>query len=571
MIESRKKELEHIREKIVEAIRFSEHYWMIYQKNTFGFSTILNLNFKKSYIEVLLFPNQDVLKKGVPLIQINTPIETEVDFNQILVDPDFDEDGLVSPKKIIKRINELIIQESEYHINVLKEEIDLLNEEFENYPLNDIPFYRKTIIYFPDLVIKLKINFEFYPMRPIFHFSKDLSKIIRLNEYLNTELLKNWNELKPPHIVDTLNHLINLIIKCLKIQNYYKNFQHLTLDNIVIGKKIKKISFRAHRGQSIGFLYKGNSNENIEVSSIKKLFNVICGETKVFSGVISVFGKFLQLTNKKELVNLIHIPDQVDSKLRNMKLKRAIKYNSKITLKKKEKKTSEPNKNQFKQNSIKFNNQLFLKIPLLKGISFLRNFNKKNEHIEKVMEVTGLIGKIKTKVNELTPLDTLLFLIARALFQTPRIIMFSIPKGLMNRLEYERLNKYLELIKKRFHVVILIHGPEIIVSKCEKIVTITGKKVDTGTMTQLLRKIPQSGELISIELNYPNQQDIKKLFELGTAIVIEERKSEKYKLFPKEDPNNLIKKIIHIFGKDLQSFKRYKASLNEFVEFLEIT
>ena len=31
------------------------------------------------------------------------------------------------------------------------------------------------------------------------------------------------------------------------------------------------------------------------------------------------------------------------------------------------------------------------------------------------------------------------------------------------------------------------------------------------------------------------------------------------------------KKIIDIFGKDLQSFKRYKASLHEFVEFLEIT
>ena len=100
----REKELEKIRRKIIEAIRYSERYWLIFRENTFGLATIIDLVYKKSYIEVLFFPNKDVMKRGVPLLKVNTPIETEVDLDEIVLDPDFDEeDGLVSPMKIIKR------------------------------------------------------------------------------------------------------------------------------------------------------------------------------------------------------------------------------------------------------------------------------------------------------------------------------------------------------------------------------------------------------------------------------------------------------------------------------------
>ncbi|MBY8982961.1 MAG: hypothetical protein KGD57_08435 [Candidatus Lokiarchaeota archaeon] len=570
MNRSRKEELELIRKKIIDAIRFSERYWMIYRKNTFGFSTILDLNYKKSFIEVLLFTNKDVLNRGVPLIQINTPIETEVDFNAILVDPDFDDDGLISPRKIIERINKLINQEFEYHVNVLNDEIDLVNEEFENYPINDIPFFRKIIIYFPNFKINLKVNFEIYPLKPTIYFSKSLLKIIRLDKFQNTRIIKSWNELNPPHIVDLINRLIKLIIKRLKIKEYYKNYQHLLLDNILIGKDIDKIFFKIHRGQSIGILYEGNTKESNEIVNIKTLFKVISGESRVFSGVISIFGKFLQFTNKKDLAGIIHIPDQIESKINNMKIKKAVKYNFKI-IPKISKKKIELRKKEYKNKIIRSKNKWILKNPISKGFSILQKINKNREFTEKVLEVTGLLGKKNFKVSELKSLDLLLLSIARALIQSPKIIMFSIPQGLLSRLEYERLNKYLEIIKKKFHNAIIIHGPEIVVSKCEKIVTITGKKADSGTMKELIKKIPQSGELISIELNYPNQKDLDELHQIESAIIIEERKNEKYKLFPKEDPINLIKKIIHIFGPNLQSFRLYKASLHEFVEFLRLS
>ena len=101
---SREEELDKLRLKIMEAIRFSKRYWMIYKEKTFGIATILDLIYKKSYIEVLFFTNYDVIELGVPLLTINTPIETEVNLNDILLEPDFDSDGLISPTKIIYKL-----------------------------------------------------------------------------------------------------------------------------------------------------------------------------------------------------------------------------------------------------------------------------------------------------------------------------------------------------------------------------------------------------------------------------------------------------------------------------------
>jgi len=149
-----KSELERLRLKILEAIRFSKRFWMTYRENTFGIASIINLIYKKSFFEVLFFTNKDVMEKGVPLLKIYTPIEEEIDFDEIVVEPDFDNDGLVSPVKIINRMRKLIRREFQKHLSILDNEIELIDERYENYSIDDIPYYRKILIYFPDFVIK---------------------------------------------------------------------------------------------------------------------------------------------------------------------------------------------------------------------------------------------------------------------------------------------------------------------------------------------------------------------------------------------------------------------------------
>ncbi len=543
---------------------------MIYRQNTFGLATVLDLEYKRSFIEVLFFTNKDVLEKGVPLLKINTPIETNVDFNEILVEPDFGEDGLISPRKVIQRIDKLIEREFQHHLEILNKEMELLENEFETNQVDQIPYHRKIIIYFPRFNIDLTVNFENYPLRPIFGFSRFLERIIALKELLEMNIMKEWDDLNPPHIVDVIEKLIEKIISILKIRDYFKNFQHLLLKNVSISKDLEDISFKLTRGQSIGILYEGLPDSSKEQINIMRLFSAIAGENDQFSGTIKIFGKFVQLASEAELAPIFIIPEAIDSKMANMKIKKAVKHEVKIKI------TDKTSKEDFLQiledaDLTTLIDEWMVKGPFWKSLSILKDYRDKRALRIKVLKITGLYNKRKLMVSELKALDYFLFCIARALIQSPDIIMFSLPKGILNRLQFEKFKKYLKNIKKTFHVAILIHGPENIISECDKILTITEKAVESGTKKELIDKIPQSGELISVELNYPHEEAIQELFKLESAIVIEERKNEKYKLFPKEDPDKLVKKLIHLFGPDLYSFKRYRASLGEFAQFLEIT
>jgi len=567
---NRNQELELLRQKIIEAIRFSEKYWMIYRQNTFGLATVLDLEYKRSFIEVLFFTNKDVLEKGVPLLKINTPIETNVDFNEILVEPDFGEDGLISPRKIIQRIDKLIEREFQHHLKVLNEEMELLDNEFETNQVNQIPYHRKIIIYFPGFNIDLTVNFENYPLQPIFGFSRFLERIIPLKKFLEMSNMKEWDDLNPPHIINVIKKLIERILSILKIRDYFKNFQHLLLKGVSISKDLEDISFKLTRGQSIGILYEGLPDSSQEQINIMNLFSAIAGENDQFSGTINIFGKFVQLASEDDLAPIFIIPEAIDSKMASMKIKKAVKHEVEVKVKDK---TSKEDFLQILEDAdlTTLIDEWMVKGPFWKSLSILKDYRDKRALRIKVLKITGLYNKRKMKVSELKALDYFLFCIARALIQSPDIIMFSLPRGILNRLQFEKFKKYLKDIKKTFHVAILIHGPENIISECDKILTITEKAVESGTKKELIDKIPQSGELISVELNYPHEEAIQELFKLESAIVIEERKNEKYKLFPKEDPDKLVKKLIHLFGSDLYSFKRYRASLGEFAQFLEIT
>ena len=181
-------ELSLLKSKIIDAIRFSERYWMIFKEGTFGIATIIDLIYKKSYIEVLFFTNREVLHKGVPLVKIYTPSETQFDFDEVLVEPDLDDDGTISPVNVIESLNELIQKEVKYHLSVLEKEAQLIDEKFENYSINDNPYFRKILIYFPDYIVNLRINFENYPNIPNLSEKKQLV-IKRFKEPL-TETIK---------------------------------------------------------------------------------------------------------------------------------------------------------------------------------------------------------------------------------------------------------------------------------------------------------------------------------------------------------------------------------------------
>ena len=567
--EPRNIELERLRLKILDAIRFSRRFWMTYRENTFGIASILNLIYKKSFFEVLFFTNKDVMEKGVPLLKIYTPIEEEIDFNEIIVEPDFDEDGLVSPSKIIGRMRKLIRREFQKHLALLETEAKLIDEKFENYVIDNNPYHRQIRISFPYFVMDLDVNFENYPLIPSFSFSRTLLKVIKEREFNEEEINKNWNEVNPPHIYQLIEKVCELVSRRLKIDLLRKNSQYLVIKNLSIDDSIKNVSFKIHRGKSIGIIFEDERLKNVSHDyDILNLFQAISGSYSDFSGTIEIFGRPIQLLEKKEKKSIFILPQAYESKILNMKIKKALYYGINI------KEIIEQKKSIL--------NQILKKAGITPSLdeimsdlfakAAMRMIFKKRAYINSALEVTGLLNKKNKRFSKLTQLEFLLFSIGRALLQSPSIITFLIPLIILDRLEYDKFNNYIEKIKKEFRVILVFHGPEGIVSNCDQILTISKHESKIGTYNKLIEELPQSGEIITIELNNPDQNLIKKLYKFEEiAKIREERKNEKYKLFLNSDPNQMVIRLTELFGQYLFSFKRHKASLGDYLEFFEGT
>jgi len=563
---SREIELERLRQKILEAIRFSKRFWMTYRENTFGIASIINLVYKKSFIEVLFFTNSDVIEKGVPLLKIYTPIEDEIDFSDLLYEPDFDVDGTVNPVKIIPRMRKLIRIEFQKHMNLLNSEVKLIDDKFENYQIKTNPYYREIRIYFPNFVIKLNINLEKYPFLPIFSFSKSLSKIISEREFSELDIIKNWHVENPPHIYEIVEKVCDLVPTLVKINDLKDNSQYFFLNRVSVGNIIDNLSFKIHRGKSIGIIFNEKSLENTDPRlDLLHLFDTIAGNQTDFSGSIEIFGNPIILLSKQEKARIFILPQAYDSTITKMRIKKALQYKTNLNEIYKKKKSD--------FGTILKEAGLTQSLDEVMG-EFLKeksyNFNRRKQFIKKVLESTGLLNKKNKKFSKMTPLEFLLFSITQALIQSPTIIMFSIPFGILGKLEYEKFNFYMDKIKENFHIVLIFHGPEEIVSNCDQILTVTKSTSNIGALKDYIEILPQYGEILNIELNDPDELSIQKLKEMKEIdVIIEERKKEKFKIFIKDSIPEVIIQIIELLGPSLYSFKRSTASIGEYMEYIE--
>ncbi|MHA1338373.1 MAG: hypothetical protein ACTSRZ_00545 [Promethearchaeota archaeon] len=533
----RKREARILRQKIMDAIVYSQTFWLVYKFNTFGMAGFIDLNYKKSYIEILFYtPSQAEYLNG-RVLRINTPLLRELNFRPIFEEPDIDEKGFVNPKEIYKRIIKLAQNEIQAYIYILDNQVKKINEEYENYPINDNPYNRQIYIYLDKVIVDFSINFELFPKRPTFLFSKNLRKIISEEEFLQFPVLKDWSEENPASISYIIDQLMEEIVKRKKLKPWNSESQQLVFENVLISSQLPEINLRIHRGETLGIVHRLKENTRVD-ENINELFRVIAGTSKPIQGKVSYLQKPIvaKLKRKEKSTPTFIITTTLDPNLENLKVGRAISKNILITSK-----------------HAKFKNNRSLK--------------------RYVLEVSGLKNKENEIVNDLSVIERIKFGIARALLQSPAIIMFSLPEGAINRLQIQSFQLFLNKIKREFHIIIIVHGPKEIVSDCDKILTISEEKADSGTVEDLILQIPQSGEIIEIELNNLNpdalnKQVLSQIFE--SAIIIEERQNEKFKIFSQENPDELIIRLMRIIGPFLYNFKRFKPSLAEYLEFMDV-
>ncbi|MHA1526059.1 MAG: hypothetical protein ACTSQD_03425, partial [Promethearchaeota archaeon] len=198
---------------------------------------------------------------------------------------------------------------------------------------------------------------------------------------------------------------------------------------------------------------------------------------------------------------------------------------------------------------------------------------RKNKDIllKKALEATGLMNRKREKLFKLSKLDRILFTISRALLTLQQVILIKLPLTGVSRLEGEQFIRLIQNIKRKFHTVLIIHGPNEIISNCDQIITIKENQVEIGNLNYFISKMPQSGDLITIELDNPGKDTLAKMRAIKSALFIEERKNEKYKIYCiTEHPNIIINKLMGSIGDYIYTYKIHKASLKDYLELSKI-
>lgn len=530
-------ELEALRQKIMDAIIFSEHFWIVYKMNTFGMAGFIDLKYKRSYIEILYFTPSRAQKQNGRVLQINSPLLRQLHFRKLFEEPDMDADGFVNPTEIYKRILNLAENEIQAYLFILDNQIRKLNEEYENYAVQENPYIRKIRTKTAYGSYEFTIDFEMFPKRPKITLSEQTEKIMSSEKLLELDILKNWSEENPMSIPYIIDKIMEEIVRKEGGSLWNSDTQQMIFHGVNISSKIPEIDMRMHRGETLGIIYQGKESEKGRKHTLMELFQTIAGVTKPKSGRITLFGNEIGYGPKRGPVGTYIVSSTLDPRIEELKVKKALTKNVTIT-------TDMP------------------------------QFKRRKHMIDEILEVSGLKNKQKELVSSLKVIDRIKFAVARVLLQSPEVIMFSIPAGSLGRLEMNQFNRYLDRLKKTFHVIVLVHGPREIVADCDKILTITESKSDAGAVDDLVLKIPQAGEVIMIELNNLNPDVLNREVlsaMLEDAIVIEEREYEKYKIFSQENPDELIIKLMNIIGPFLYNFKRFKPSLAEYLEFMEVS
>ncbi|GAH79669.1 unnamed protein product, partial [marine sediment metagenome] len=118
------------------------------------------------------------------------------------------------------------------------------DNKFENFQINNNPYYREIRISYPNFATKFKIKFEKYPILPSFSFSRSLSRIITERKFNEEEIIKNWDIENPPHVLEIIEKICEIVSNQVNLEPLKENSQYLVLNDVSVGEAINNLSFK---------------------------------------------------------------------------------------------------------------------------------------------------------------------------------------------------------------------------------------------------------------------------------------------------------------------------------------
>ena len=512
-----------LRRKVMEAIKETEKYWLIFSYETYGIAGYFQLPHKKIYIELLFFaPESD----SYPFL-IHAVGNTTLDFADLY--KKYKISSNIEPLAVIKDLEKLVFSQSKEQTKKLENEIREIRKENILIPIKDQKFTYIFRLIYGKITIDLVIDLSKYPRAPVISLKspeheKELKKIHSeiptLIKQTTDEQIKKWKENSPTPISELLMDVETQIGSSLKEEEIWirKKTQFIETEDLVIGENYKEITFKVRKGEHLGIYSKSDQQ-------VDSLFRILSRQSQSYRGKLNIFGNEESQSKNTEdyRSTIIWLNFTFSDEELNKKIKQIVEAPRKMK--------------------------------------------------KKALEGVFLDYDTSKRLRDCSEIELLRIKIANALCLQAGAIALRIPTENLGKMETEQISRIVTKIKENFDVILLIHGPKEIIENCDKILVLkdTEKTEKAGTLEELNEKMPETGEIILLQLSNPTQEEIATLYQLPDTEVIELRKGEKFKIFSRLNPETLIIQLFEKFGTKIFNLQRNKMRLGELLELNEFT
>nr|MDO8085396.1 hypothetical protein [Candidatus Sigynarchaeum springense] len=506
------------RKRIVEAIRQSGlPCWLTFKEGTFGLAGFIEFQTDKAYLEVLFFPKQH--PKHPITISISSKVlpvkEIIVDIQQNLK---YSESGeYADPAVILDRIDRFRLAYIDSAKGLLNKEKDLIESAYE--VAGSPGEYRQDILlHLQETVYVVSVDYRRYPVVPRVDIPATLLQRAGLKATSDLSTLKTWEPTGRFHVLDILDEICTLAWK--GDGKIAKEYQVFDVSGVEMPGLLKGLDFQLPRGRVAGMIVEGASTSEL----ISRLASMPGGEQKQLAGEMRVFGK-PAFPDDVCIVNATPPPNCTGKKV----------------------------------------SQIIASTLAPQGQGMVA----RKTSMRALIDASGLGLVIKDRVENLTRMDVVKLNIARNVLLGRKVFFLDFNAIGINRLEYIPYQKLMRAVARAFHVIFIISGPGALVSIADQIVTITPDREATNASLEAYQA-QVAGDVITVHVTGVPEGFIEKLKNTCKSPVVEEIRSERYKIYSTGDAKALMVRIYAECGQNIYKISISPPKLEDYLQFTQL-
>ncbi len=497
-----------IRQQVLAAVKSTKGYWMILKNGRFGIAGYVKSLNQKYYIEILFTGESEK-----PFV-IFAPIVSRYFVN--LIYSLAIQQNLSNPQDVFALAQRILEKMSNQKNEEIKKELDVLREFYNCHQIGDNIFHQNVRIATSKGICEFSLNFDKYPALPKLDIEVDLLKTLQLKTVQELRYFSDWDEINPKPLISLFNELEDRIREQANIP-IPRGSQILDIEKIKVRSDAPEINCHLVRGQSLGI-----HTEDPEL--IEEFYQTLALGQPPLAGKIHFFGEEFS-------------PDSAHHGVREIAKGRPPALNSEAVGK-----------------------------AVRHGLRYPESVKRPKKYLGSLLALARLENFAKKKVKSISDFEVWRVHLARALYEDPSLLLVSMPREPLTRLEIQQAKDILGEVKAARNCVIIVAGPSEIVANCDKVLNLQRQRPSEAFNYQKLLEVTfGQSKVISILLRRPDEKIVARLSQIPGITVKEERKGEKFRLYAQKNSDDFIQEIFQVVGQEILSFEKLAPALSDYL------